>query len=175
MDLVEFLRARLDAEEAKARAALAVRVSVDAGPVDVSTGSPSHVQVEAIERWSAPPVDGAIGEYEAPVRMPHGTIRVSVTADSPSARACAAHIARHDPARVLAEVDAKRRLIDLHPHSVWPTRKGPGHLYCGTCHEEDGVIGGDGHHCLTLRLLALPYADHADYREEWRSQSTNCV
>jgi hypothetical protein len=29
---------------------------------------------------------------------------------------------------------------------------------------------GEGPHypCLTLRLLALPYADHADYRQEWR-------
>ena len=52
------------------------------------------------------------------------------------------HIARWDPARVLAECEAKRRLIALgEKDSYW-----------------DDV----------LRILALPYADHPDYREEWR-------
>lgn len=73
-----------------------------------------------------------------------------------------------DPERMLSEVDAKRRLIDLHPHGVWPTRKGDGHLHCETCDVEDGVIGGDGRYCLTLRLLALPFASHPEYDESWR-------
>lgn len=81
----------------------------------------------------------------------------------------AAHIAEHDPARVLREIDAKREIVRLHtsPHSVVD----------GFCVEEGGqcthrgetectICGGDG--CATLRLLALPYADRPGYREEWR-------
>jgi uncharacterized protein DUF6221 len=79
-----------------------------------------------------------------------------------------AHARNHDPARVLREVEAKRRIIELHPHGYWPRRKGKPHLYCETCDEEDGVIGGDGLFCPTLRFLALPYADHPAYRAEWK-------
>lgn len=68
-----------------------------------------------------------------------------------------AHMAEHDPRRVLAEVDAKRRIIDLH--------KGVND-YCAEC---DLVRSNYPYHpCTTLRLLALPYADRPGYREEWR-------
>ncbi len=71
------------------------------------------------------------------------------------------HIARWDPARVLAEVEAKRRIIDEHE----PLQNG----CCDTCCE-DGPYGDSNQAwpCRTVRLLALPYADHPDYREEWR-------
>jgi hypothetical protein len=52
------------------------------------------------------------------------------------------HIARHDPARVLAECEAKRRIAT----------------------GDDGRIQVSGY---LLGVLALPYADHPDYREEW--------
>ncbi|MER7077935.1 hypothetical protein SAMN02982929_07189 [Saccharopolyspora kobensis] len=73
-------------------------------------------------------------------------------------RATAHHIARHDPARVLAEVDAKRRILALDETASSWTK--------GTA----GATAGYAHAILsdTLRLLALPYADHPDYREEWR-------
>lgn len=64
------------------------------------------------------------------------------------------------PDRVLREVSAKRRIVELHgsdPHE---------------CVTWDEVLGGTctGYEldCPTLRLLALPYAEHPDYREEWR-------
>lgn len=79
------------------------------------------------------------------------------------------HIARHDPARVLREIEAKREIRRWHssPHT----------LVDGFCVEEGGpcthrgeaectVCGESG--CTTLRLLALPYADRPGYREEWR-------
>lgn len=63
-----------------------------------------------------------------------------------------AHMARHDPARTLLEVDAQLRLVD----------------------ELAAVSSGDwidaGEEVLAdraLRLLALPYADHPDYHHEW--------
>lgn len=68
--------------------------------------------------------------------------------------------------RVLAECEAKRRIVELH-HSV---NDGD----CATC-----IVPGWGYPthggnqpallpCITLRLLTLPYASHPDYREEWR-------
>jgi hypothetical protein len=60
------------------------------------------------------------------------------------------HIARHDPARVLAECEAKRRIVER----VAP----PDELHnSGECSE-----------CDVTRLLALPYADHESFKEEWR-------
>lgn len=77
----------------------------------------------------------------------------------------AVHIARHDPARVLVECAAKRGIVDEHQ----VTRRTPGYTYlldppCVTC----GQVRPRRFPCPTLRLLALPYADHPDYREEWR-------
>lgn len=80
----------------------------------------------------------------------------------------AEHIVRHDPARVLAEVDAKRRLLIVHKRDDRYSFSG-----CITCDAGDnscGCMGGSAYDypCETLRVLALPYADHPDYREEWK-------
>ncbi|MFF1341120.1 DUF6221 family protein [Streptomyces sp. NPDC058290] len=79
----------------------------------------------------------------------------------------AEHAACHDPARVLAEVDAKRRLLTVHARDTTYSFSG-----CVTCDAGDnscGCMGGSPYDypCETLRLLALPYADHPDYRPEW--------
>jgi hypothetical protein len=83
------------------------------------------------------------------------------------------HIARHDPARVLREIDAKRQLI---------ARGGP---FCTSNCDEPGNEPMDPdtnwtapleHHldCAAYKaagLLALPYADHPEHpehREDWR-------
>lgn len=62
------------------------------------------------------------------------------------------HAALHDPARVLREIDAKRRIVnaiaDADPDSAYITAT---------------FTAWD-----VLRLLALPYADRPGYREEWR-------
>jgi hypothetical protein len=73
------------------------------------------------------------------------------------------HIARWDPARVLAECESKRRLIALHIGADdWHA-----------CPDVDGTderFGQDvrDRWCPTLRLLALPYADRPGYQETWR-------
>ncbi|GHG97281.1 DUF6221 family protein [Amycolatopsis roodepoortensis] len=68
----------------------------------------------------------------------------------------AIHIARHDPVRVLADVAAKRQIIGL----------------CNLDFNDDGepsCLGGYGEaYWDVVRLLALSYAEHPDYREEWR-------
>lgn len=65
----------------------------------------------------------------------------------------ALHIARFDPARVLAECEAKRRIVEWHSET----------------HEcEDGVAWMPQHIFRTLVVLAQPYADHPDFDPSWR-------
>jgi hypothetical protein len=59
------------------------------------------------------------------------------------------HIVRHDPARVLAEVGARRRMLELHT----------------AC--DDWSFGQP---CEEARLLALPYSDHPDYDDSWKPE-----
>ncbi|MFD5217476.1 DUF6221 family protein [Streptomyces tendae] len=65
------------------------------------------------------------------------------------------HMARHDPARVLREIDAKRQVIA--EHDVYGRKLGERM----DCQSLDFP-------CRTLRLLALPYADRPGYRPDWR-------
>jgi hypothetical protein len=61
-----------------------------------------------------------------------------------------------DPTRVLAECEAKRQIVAIfegHPGAD-PRRDGHWNEYAGMN--------------AMLVALALPYADHPDYREEWR-------
>lgn len=63
---------------------------------------------------------------------------------------------RHDPARVLAEVDAKRRILD-----TWECEN----------QDRDRHVEGETRAWLmdeVLQALALPYASHPDYRQAWR-------
>ncbi|KOV86082.1 MULTISPECIES: DUF6221 family protein [unclassified Streptomyces] len=77
----------------------------------------------------------------------------------------AEHVARHDPARVLRDIEARRAL--LAEHELVPSNQGA--LGCAVCVATPSwgleVVSGP---CTTLRLLASVHADHPDYREEWR-------
>ncbi|MFF6829617.1 DUF6221 family protein [Streptomyces longwoodensis] len=73
------------------------------------------------------------------------------------------HIAAHDPARVLREIDAKRQLLALHQEKQ---EQGYGTDLCAEC--GFGEVSQSYYPCATLRLLTLPYADRPGYREEWR-------
>jgi hypothetical protein len=66
------------------------------------------------------------------------------------------------PARMLREVEAKRRILALHPLTTY-TDEEPG--YSQTLN--DHLCPGRQTPCTTLRLLALPYDQHADYRADW--------
>lgn len=64
-----------------------------------------------------------------------------------------AHIARHDPAHVLREVEAKRKILGL------VTDAGPSF--------------GDGYteaYRDVVKLLAVPYADRPGYLDAWRPE-----
>jgi hypothetical protein len=90
-----------------------------------------------------------------------------VPLDGPVQRGTAEHVARYDPVRILAECTAKRRAV----------------LACRAARPDMAFLGArpqgmadfpltprDQHQlaALTLALLALPYADHHDYRPDWR-------
>lgn len=70
----------------------------------------------------------------------------------------AQHIVRHDPARVLAEVDAKRQALDHYERIQGHTLKSDGGA---------DYIFAEGAVRKQLQFMALAYADHPDYRAEW--------
>jgi Family of unknown function (DUF6221) len=133
-DLIAFLAARLDEDEAAAKAAQAP--------------SPWKAAVHESDHWI---VTDATGE---PLIYDEGT---------PSLEE-AAHIARHDPARVLRDVAAKRAILAEHG----PASGGRDADRCRVC-----TAVHDGHAtrfrapCPTLLFLAAIWSDHAAYQQEW--------
>ena len=124
-DLVAFLTAMLDADEVAAKGA--------AVPNDENGGG---------EIWEVSPAGGVDGAH-GPVYFHDGGIP---TAEQD------AHIARHDPARVLAEVAAKRAILAEFEEArgLHSRRDEVAALY------------------FSLRQLAAVYATHPAYRPEWK-------
>ncbi|WP_275558459.1 DUF6221 family protein [Streptomyces sp. 5-6(2022)] len=134
--LVEFLRARLDEDEQIARRAC--EYAEAEWRLDEEFG-------ETVLWW---PPEPHIAEKEREKGLPVVSDQWrGQTIDS----RIAPHVARHDPARVLREIDAKRETVHWHLHEEC----------CSVC--LDDVEG-----CPLFRALATPYADHPDYREGWR-------
>lgn len=72
----------------------------------------------------------------------------------------AAHIAAHDPARVLREIDAKRQLLDWYEQRATIDSRGE---------DPDDYENVTGSTLETvMQTLAAVYADRPGYREEWR-------
>jgi hypothetical protein len=93
--------------------------------------------------------------------LPGGTRMIapegSMTAVGSLEPVSALHVVRHDPARVLREVEAKRRIVEAYNEA----NEGK---YAGLTYEQGRLDSLE----LALRLLALPYADHPSYDESWR-------
>ncbi|MFH8717261.1 DUF6221 family protein [Streptomyces zaomyceticus] len=129
MELVEFLTARLNEDE---QAALAATWDADAS----RRWNPHLIEKP---RWGW----GVVDDMDAGV-----TVVEPAAAD---AAAVAQHMARHDPARVLRDVAAKRRLVEYIEEEL--TNQGNSN--------NDKLMH-------VLRLSALSYASHRDYDEAWR-------
>lgn len=71
-------------------------------------------------------------------------------------RATTAHIAHHHPVRTLSYIDAMRQIVE-----EWQRLDAIASYPDSTGGQLDGIE-------FTLRCLALVYADHPDYRPEWR-------
>jgi len=159
-DLADFLLARIAEDEAAARVATPGPWRWDNDEFDDAPQGtckhrtewadhgPNLETVSGVERRGSGPYNGHETWHE-----PDAVVISASGYDASSLnikRADAEHIARHDPARVLAECSAKRRIVELG--------------VCTACATEAQPCD---HRADTLRLLALPYADHEDYREEW--------
>ncbi|MBM4517494.1 hypothetical protein GS432_19495 [Rhodococcus hoagii] len=127
-DIVTFLRARLDEDDEAAR---------DAAGWD-PTGS-----TRADGRWSREGINSVIDS----------SLRLIVYGDSPApGDAQAEHIARHDPARVLREIEAKRRILDR----AQELHDDPFDTVLFTEYVE-----------TVLPVMAATYSDHPDYQPHW--------
>jgi len=140
MTIVEFLGARISEDEAAAQAAVG------------NDGPPTWLQDNADGVYAArPDVDWdelcQSHTYGVPNECEFNPTAcgVSVVDDSVLEHARAEHIARHDPARVLAECEAKRRIVE----------------YCSY------ELGDEYERFPVLDLLAQPYADHPDFDPAW--------
>ena len=149
-----FVLARMDEVEAEARAAIGTSVwATQTGRWvhrDVEHGGYTSLIVFAVaEDHARTQVADLTAAWEGPER--------------------AVHIARNDPARVLAEVAAKRAIVALHHTSETPERLAQiGVSRVGrdpSCSDRDYPEESDD--CLTLLTLAALDADHPDYDPGW--------
>lgn len=148
-DLVSWLRDRLDEEEQTAGAAAPGPWSYgDNESVAGGTIYDPTVAIASIEWDNDPEAITANGIRRGRPKQ--------------EADATGRHIARHDPIRVLAEVAAKRAMLDrvaVDGAMAWEPLKAQGATtqewwLISTCRD-------------VLKLLAQPYRDHPDYRREW--------
>jgi len=153
MTLSEFLEARIAEDEAAARACVYP-------PHD---GYKPHPE---LSRWFYRE-DGEVEYVQTPEMLAHKyPERMYVTCDGEGltpavGEAHGEHIARHDPARVLAECAAKRRIIELryswNLQAEQMTEPPFGPILQAQVNTADAI----------LRTLAMPYAGHPDYDETW--------
>lgn len=143
VDLVEFLEQRLSEDEVAAKAA--------------SEGGLSHFSHWEVGRSSV----------HAGLSTVKDVGRAAVDAEA-TTREYATHSARWDPARVLAECVAKRALLDLHSQGIEEDPAGtPYSTGCDECSPDWPMPGyGQPWPCMTLRLIAEPFASHPDYPME---------
>lgn len=154
-DLVQWLTACLDEDE---------RIAREAPSAIGSAGHSDGAWADPQARW--------VADHHLVMRRPlTGDEEVRIVADCAAfgGPPAAVHIAAHDPARVLREVDAKRRIVEIHRvvggfEDEDMTDLGSGCSECGYPAE----YGDRGGWCETLRLLALPYEDRPSYQEAWR-------
>lgn len=154
-DVIAFLKARTDEDEAAALAASCAGTG--------KYGGRPH--------WSA--TDGIVIDAEDP---DWAVVDLGPCIEDPR---LSDHIARHDPARTLREVEAKRVILGWHrptpPHPefgyTYPAAAG----FCGydgpgdnwQAEQEPDHYPDAVWPCLTVRLLAAIYSDHADYDPAW--------
>jgi uncharacterized protein DUF6221 len=180
-DLVAFLKARLDEDEHAARAACGTRghLGADTGehwrwehahhldplvdtPVDIEAdtaadnefiGDGRQVDLRSIEEYPFRALPGS---------GPH----VALTGTEEVAPGVALHVARHDPARVLRGVEAKRRIVQDYEQytarlrvdrpAAWNDRL--------PAAWSDRVAALHG----ALKHVAAEWNTHPDYQEAWR-------
>lgn len=165
-DLVQWWRVQLDDDERIARAASGATVVGEPGawqasPLgdewEVSSGEDEELLVALRPGLPRPP--DVMSGYWGAVVSHH---RDDSDPDANSPMPAFEHAARHDPARVLAEVEAKRAVLRQYTELREQVRNPVSAENRSRARALQGEIGD------LLRLLALPYADRVGYRDEWR-------
>lgn len=77
-----------------------------------------------------------------------------------------AHITRHDPARVLAECKAKRRIVEQAEEASADRAQVIGEFCVGKAESDAAHATDPGD--LILKAVASVYADHPDFDPAWR-------
>jgi len=155
LTLTDFLLARIAEDEAVARAA---------SPGEWATQVMQHVNHDPEGEWLTVEVvredddDEELADFGGMEVISYGT-RVEPGGHS---QENAEHIARHDPARVLAECEAKRRIVELRYSWNLQAERNPEPPFSSIFQTQVNTADA------ILRALALPYADHPDYRDEWQ-------
>jgi hypothetical protein len=170
-DLVTWLRKQIDDDERWALAANQPYEYAD----ESATAPPTGVHWRWVHgpNWEPTTPDPAVNEF---VTEPGESCNLATVEKWPSTTygrtrqmprvyadaivemdaAAGGHITRWDPARVLAEVDAKRRIIAEYERYAAERRR--------------AMNGWESSREVSpiLAALALPYADRKGYREEWK-------
>lgn len=147
-DILVFLKARLDEDEA---AALAWRERNRSWKV---VGKRNVKYPNGSEQVAAIDVSGEPYEWWEQIWVKRDL------------NGLADHITRHDPSRVLREVAAKRRVLERHKPVP-----GEEHIICDidsfVGHDDTEGRYGDPYPCADVRALASIYSDHPDYNPSW--------
>jgi len=137
-DLIAFLKARRAEDQAAAMAATGTAWAWEATGDKDNSWAVGHVEGE-----DGRPLSGEIEHGQ-------GIVIDGVCESINGNLADAAHIARHDPARVLRDVEADRKLLAEYERSVRAVGVG---------------LSGQLHRVVLAK--AAVHSDHPDYRPEW--------
>lgn len=143
MNITEFLQARIAEDEAVARAAGGPNERWDTMTEETSDGENIYYTVEKV------------GARDATV--------AELSSSQSIGRNQASHIARHDPARVLAECAAKRAIIEQAQKASEVEQEFDERIWAGAGPDRVEPWAGDA----ILFAIAAVYKDHPDYQQEW--------
>jgi hypothetical protein len=153
VDLVQWLGEQLDKDQ---------RIAREAAMAIGRTGYENGVLVDPPARFGDDlAADGAqwAPSYHKVMRKrlkPDEKSRTVAECGGFGARPVADHVAAHDPARVLREIDAKRQLVERYERAMENRRAHPDDLASA-----GALLALHG----AVKLLALPYADRSGYEE----------
>lgn len=146
--MVAFLNARVDEDEEIALAC--VGINERAGLL--------RAVPRPLPRWLTSPDSSDIKDEAGILRVRHTWNREGE------------HIARHDPARTLREVEAKRALLAIHHPKVFHRYHTP-ETCCAVCvTDHEPYMDDDSPDpwpCATVLTMAAVYSDHPDYDPAW--------
>ncbi|MGC4918665.1 DUF6221 family protein [Streptomyces albogriseolus] len=137
-DLVRWLGVQLDEDERTARRA----ADYDDGAAHDVHGPPGTWACMDEAEWFGPSYRGGV---------------IAPRIGNVNAPELGAHIVRHDPARVLREIDAKRQALDHYARIREHTKRG-----------DEAYVLAEGAVAKQIQIMATAYDHRPGYRDDWR-------